>query len=226
MALDREFLREHYASLSDEALAAIDRGDLVEAAQKLYDEERARRGLARQKSVAPLPARAPAPPVPVTDSPEGDPGAYSYDVAGDTGGAQPPAWMDGAACAISYIDSPGTDNAGEAANARDVLEAAGIPCYVNVQEQPPNPTPRRTQVEYRVLVPGGLNLKAQSILDKEVFNPQMETEWRAHFEELSDETLAELSPEIICAGLTDRIERLTRIYQEEVERRKSEAETE
>jgi hypothetical protein len=221
LAIDREYLRQHYASLSDEALAALDRNDLVEAAQKLYDEERARRGMVRQKSVVPMPA--PAPRAPVAADAELDEDAGVYKLPDDTGGAEPPAWIDGAACAISYVDSPGTDNSPEAANARDVLRAAGIPCYMSVQQQPPNPTPQRPQVEYRVLVPGGLNLKAQSILDKEVFNPQMEAEWRALFEELSDETLSELSPEIICAGLADRIERLTRIYQEELERRKSDA---
>ena len=43
MAADPQYLREHYASLSDEALAAIKRADLVETAQKLYDEEVRRR---------------------------------------------------------------------------------------------------------------------------------------------------------------------------------------
>ena len=71
-----------------------------------------------------------------------------------------------------------------------------------------------------MLVPAALNLKAISVLDKEVFNPDMEADWRAHFGALSDEELLALKPEIICAGLLDRVARLTRAYSEEMTRRK------
>ena len=43
MPLDPEYLRHHYASLSDEALLELDRSELVETAQKCYDEELIRR---------------------------------------------------------------------------------------------------------------------------------------------------------------------------------------
>ncbi len=43
MPVDLEYLRRHYASLSDEALLELDRSELVETAQKCYDEELARR---------------------------------------------------------------------------------------------------------------------------------------------------------------------------------------
>ncbi len=46
MQPDPEYLRRHYALLSDEALLEMDRADLVEVAQQLYDHEIARRGLA------------------------------------------------------------------------------------------------------------------------------------------------------------------------------------
>lgn len=41
---DPGYLREYYSSLNDEALLNLDRSQLVEAAQKCYDEEVRRRG--------------------------------------------------------------------------------------------------------------------------------------------------------------------------------------
>jgi len=43
MTIDPEYARHYYASLRDEALRAINRAELVEIAQKYYDEELARR---------------------------------------------------------------------------------------------------------------------------------------------------------------------------------------
>ncbi len=43
MQLNSETLRQHFESLSDDALFEIDRNDLVELAQRIYDEEVARR---------------------------------------------------------------------------------------------------------------------------------------------------------------------------------------
>ena len=48
MQVDPEYLRRHYNSLSDEALLAFNRSDLVEIAQKCYDAELDRRELAPQ----------------------------------------------------------------------------------------------------------------------------------------------------------------------------------
>jgi len=45
MRIDPEDLRRHYESLSDEGLLDIDRDQLVEVAQGIYDQEIARRGL-------------------------------------------------------------------------------------------------------------------------------------------------------------------------------------
>ena len=217
MAIDREFLRQHYASLSDEALAAVDRNDLVEAAQMLYDEERARRGLAvRQKAAAARPA-------PVASSPPAD-REEAPDDAEDLVDGAAPAWIDSAACACEFPDYPEGRTADEVAAARDVLETAGIPSYVTMEEAAPQSRPR-IQRAYRILIPAGLNLKAQAILEKEIYNEREEMGWRAQLEELSDEALAELTPDVICAGLVDRIERLTRIYNEEVAHRESEADS-
>ena len=46
MPADPQYLRDHYASLSDEALLAIERDDLVDLAQRCYDDEVGRRKLA------------------------------------------------------------------------------------------------------------------------------------------------------------------------------------
>jgi hypothetical protein len=69
------------------------------------------------------------------------------------------------------------------------------------------------------MVPGALNLHATSVLDREIFNPDVEAEWAAHFQALSDEELHALSPEVICAGLEDRLMRLRRAYAAEIARR-------
>lgn len=69
------------------------------------------------------------------------------------------------------------------------------------------------------MVPGGLNLEAASVLDKEIFNAEVEAEWRAHFAVLTDEELLGVDQEILFGGLLDRIERVRRAYDEEVTRR-------
>jgi hypothetical protein len=53
MPADPKFLRQHYASLSDEALRAINRADLVDAAQSCYDDEVKQRDLASRLRVRP-----------------------------------------------------------------------------------------------------------------------------------------------------------------------------
>jgi hypothetical protein len=50
MPVDPEYLRQYYASLSDEALVAVNRADLVEMAQKYYDNEIGQRRLAKETS--------------------------------------------------------------------------------------------------------------------------------------------------------------------------------
>ena len=130
-------------------------------------------------------------------------------------------WIGEAACACSYRMTRGrsSSSATDADNAREVLQAAGIPCRIETSEIDPPPEEPQPYREYRVMVPGALNLRAASVLDKEIFNAGLEAEWRAHFEALSDQELRELNPDVICAGLRDRIERLTRAYNDEIARR-------
>lgn len=187
-----ENLRKHYASLSDEALLAIDRGGLTENAQTCYDEELAERGL--------FPG---ADDVPLVD-----------------GGPQPE-WLEDAFCVCSFAASPGVYAAPDAAKACEALEAAGIPCHISAHEihDPQNAAaPRR---EFRVMVPGGFNLEATSILDQKLFNPEIEADWKTHFQELSDEEFQAVNPESICAGLLDRANRLRKAYDEEAARRRT-----
>jgi hypothetical protein len=168
-------LRQYYASLSDEMLAEIDPANLTDAARRCYESEFAKRGLPPD-----------AGPLPVEEDVEG-----GFEVEPD--------WMEYAACPCSFTAVPGSDHAHEAERARDVLQAAGIPCHLSVA----SPDPRN-----------------EDVLDKEIFNADLEADWRTHFAELSDEELRALNPEIICAGLRDRVERLTRAYTDEIARRR------
>jgi len=192
-------LRDHYQSLTDEELLEIERDDLTEAARNCYDGELARRGLAADQASAPE-----------ADS-EQEP--ENSDAGADED------WLADAAVACSYTSVPGSNAASDADHARDVLQAAGIPCQISVLEPGPNNADGPQFPEFRVMVPGALNLKATSVLDKEIFNVGLEAEWRSHFEALTDEQLRALTPDVICAGLADRIARLKRAYNDERARR-------
>ena len=71
------------------------------------------------------------------------------------------------------------------ADVRDALESAGIPCYLELTELPEEQVvnPARPQTE----PPGQLNLRATSILEREIFNKDFEAEWKARLETLSDD---------------------------------------
>lgn len=201
MQINLDDLREHYRSLTDDELLEIARDELTEAAQQCFDEEVARRGLAEPEAAA-------------GDAEPEYAGRHSGEFAeeGDD-------WLADAACACSFVTQPGGSAAEDAGSAREVLEQAGTPCQVSVVEVAPATSDQPPQHEYRVMVPGALNLKATSILDKEVFNPQLEADWRTHLQELTDDQLRALTPDVICAGLVDRIARLKRAYNDELARR-------
>jgi hypothetical protein len=195
MSIDPKYLREQYASLSDDALRAINRADLVETAQRCYDDELARRRAARHED-------AEADTEPLSDGEEPD-------------------WLNDASEVFSRLDRPGALPADDIAAARDALEAEGIPCYLDLAELPqveeaPNPP---THV-WRVMVPGNLNLRATSVLDRDIFNANFEAEWKTHLETLSDDEVLEMNPEAVFCGLFDRVERVTRVYDAEISRRK------
>jgi hypothetical protein len=62
-------------------------------------------------------------------------------------------------------------------------------------------------------------VEAASVLDKEIFNAEIESEWRAHFAVLTDEELLGVDTELLFRGLRDRIERVRRAYGQEIARR-------
>jgi formiminotetrahydrofolate cyclodeaminase len=193
MRIDLEELRHKYSSFSDEALLAIDRAELVEAAQPCYDAELELRGL------SPLPGAA-----------EEEPSQEE----------QQPEWLGDAAEALSRANLPGVVAAPEMETAKKALDAAGIPCYLQMREIPEDDTPLPPPyTEWRLLVPGELHFRAVSVLDRDIFNEEFEADWRAHLGRLSDDEVAALNPETAFCGLYDRVERVSRVYNEEMSRR-------
>ena len=81
-------------------------------------------------------------------------------------------------------------------------EGGGTPDYLNV------------------MVPGALSLKASSVLDRDLFDQEMEETWSCHFDRLSNEELRALEPHDICAGLLDSAARLKRAYEAALARRR------
>ena len=202
MRIDPEDLRKHYASLSDGEFDALDRDDLVEVAQKIYDEERARREAARpQEAEGSAEAEYEAPPA--ADD------AGDWDI--DTG---PPPWLQDAACAYSFEVHRQNPDTSDVAKASRVLRAARIPCYVVTES-----TEREDVDVCSLMVPGALALHATSVLDRDMFNAQQEEVWRANLETLSDGDLRALDPRIFCAGFLDRAARLRKAYEDEIARR-------
>lgn len=192
MRVDSAKLRDYYSSLSDEELLAIDRDELTEAARTCYDEEVAARDLGA-----------------VEEPHDGEV------ELGDA--AEQPGWLEGAACACTFSERSQREPAPDVTRARDALEAAGIPCQVLMEQVAEQPAER---LEYRVMVPGRLALRATGVLDKEIFNAEAEARWQTHFELLSDAELRGLNPDTICAGALDLIARVRRAYSEELARRR------
>ena len=225
--IDSEDLRNHYASLADEELAAINPDYLTEAATAVYEAELARRGLTTIQREEEGPTEAAA----ATREPEGEVDEFATSVEGaepltefdiDTG--PPPEWLEDAACACSFESRPGDTALPPAVQARLILRRAGIPCRLTVQqeggEDQSPAADRGRQSLICVMVPGGLALHATSILDQEMFNEEKEESWRNHFEELSDDELQALNPEVLCAGYLDLVGRLRRAYEGEIARRR------
>ncbi len=201
MQLDPEYLRRHYATLSDGELMALNRADLVEVAQRIYDEE-----VSRRQNASPRASRRPSQP----DEENGMEQPSAEDVPSD--------WLDDAAEAYSRYDVAGSTPAPEAVQAREVLEAAGIPCHLELYEEPLEDGERRYR--WRVLVPGKLVHRATGVLDRDIFNAEFESGWRAHLEMLSDDELRVMEPGYAFCGLYDRLERIEQAYDEELERRR------
>ena len=210
MPVDPEYLRQHFASLSDEALLEIDRAELVEAAQSCYDVELRRRKLLTPRAAKPA------------DTSDEQP---HVDVQPDRTDEKPE-WLAEASEVFSRAEYSSNAPAPDVADARDALERAGIPCYVEQLEAPEPSTPSRQPTHiWRVLVPGDFNLHAASVLDRDIFNKEFEDEWTAHLQTLSEQELRQMNPQTVFCGLFDRVERVTRVYEQEIARRNSQTES-
>jgi hypothetical protein len=194
---DLAYLRKHYNSLSDEALLDVDRAELTEAAQQCYDEELKDRRLSARS---------------ITEEPEDEDDSGDLHVFHDP----EPDWADEAACVCSFLSSRGRDSGSDAASVQSILENAGIPCYLTSEKIE---AAKEQRIETRAMVPGNLGLLAHEILDKKLYNLDVEAEWKTYFETLSDEELREADTNKLFCGLLDRIERVTRAYNEEKSRR-------
>lgn len=207
MKLNSEELRQHYESLSDDALFEIDRNDLVELAQRIYDEEVARRDFHATREVEPEDSD--------DDSPKVEAWKRSSSIAMD----EHPKWSKDAVCACTFWSKVSMAQQ-DAIDGRNALVAAGIPCYVSMAPSDEGEDPP-TGFNFKLMVPGALNLHATSVLDRDFFNPRQEDDWRTHLASLSDEELHALDPAIFCAGFLDRASRLKKVFREEVARRQS-----
>jgi hypothetical protein len=214
MALDPAYLRQHYASLSDSALLALDRSELVEMAQQIYDEEVQRRELGAGPKV-----RRVIPTAGAVRQPESDEEQDIEAVGEEEDNSE---WLDDAAEVYTTYDVPGTHPGPQAVSAEEALRAAGIPCHLEFYADPEadEDTPKSHRHRWRILVPGKLTQYATSVLDRDIFNLEFEEQWRNHLEILSDEELREMEPEVAFCGLYDRIERINNAYEEELARRR------
>jgi hypothetical protein len=208
MEIDPEYLRQQYSLLSDEALLAVNRADLVDVAQQCYDAELKARGLASPRRAWLVEAAAPQHRL-----------AANRETKPLEEGEKPE-WLDEAAEVFSRAVRRGTQPEDDVADARDAIEAAGIPCYVHLERVPAEKEPRPEVDRWQVLVPGNLNLRATNILDRDIFNNDFEAEWRTLLETFSDDEVRAMNPRVVFCGLFDRIERVTRVYEEEIRRRR------
>lgn len=207
MQINTDDLRKHYSSLSDDALLAIKPTDLTEVARNCYDAELNNRKLTTKPR-----AKAKEPAEISEDS----------DVSLDD---DKPDWLSEAAIVFSRFDQPGAWRPAEdVTEILDVLTAAKIPCYLDVQAIPEEDRPEAATRDWQVKVPGNLNLRAASVLERDIFNDEFEAEWKAHLEVLPDAELRTMTPQFVFCGLFDRVERVNKVYEEEVERRSNQAE--
>ena len=139
--------------------------------------------------------------------------------AESSGLVEKPVWYEESSEAYSVDSRTLTDLGVDAETARAVLAAAGIPCYLEFCEDPPEDSGEPPTHRWRVLVPGKLNMRATNILDRDIFNDEFEALWRTHLEMLSEQELREADPREIFCGLFDRVERVGRVYRDEQTRR-------
>jgi hypothetical protein len=199
MQIDIEALRQYYRDMSDDQFFSMDRNDLTKEAQRIYDEQIKRRRWNKDLFSH-------------EDSKDGGGSFYSGSLRLE-GEGDDPDWMEHSACACSFTEHPGSDAAQTAAKAMDVLQAAGIPSRMTETEEGGG------HKTLNVMVPGASIMHATSIVDRDLLNNEYETEWRTHLESLSDKEFMTLDPDVFCAGMLDRVARITKSYAAEIKRR-------
>lgn len=212
MRIDPEDIRRRFAALDDDNLLNIERSELSEMAVKIYDEECARRGLNIEEALEQWEDEGGG------TSTDGVPPGGELPEEIDDGDEQP-AWMEDGVCVCTFEVNPGSSAVSDLSKARAVLLAAEIPCSLAVAEMPPLREGHPPRKEASLFVPGPLHLHASAVLDRDLFNATHEEEWQRHFEEISDDDLLALRPEIFTAGLLDRVARMKRVYAGELARR-------
>ena len=213
MRIDLDDIRRNYASLPDGALLALNRAELSDVARPLYDEELAKRGLRPGQKVQ--------------EFDEGDEESFEdeedlQELEVDEGATED--WLEEAACACAFATRSARADHPDAVKARVILRDAGIPSHVSVtQEERPKVDDTKPVYALRLMVPAGLELCATSVLDQHLFNDELEHGWRANLEALTDDELRDLDPDVLCAGLLDRVARLKKAYADEMGHRKLKA---
>jgi hypothetical protein len=138
----------------------------------------------------------------------------SPDARPEVGGEAKPDWEKGAVSTCSFVDLPKGSAAEKISRAQAALETAGIPHQLTVTRDEDS-----DQETVNVMVPLNLELHACAVIDRDLFNPEFEAEWRRHLSILSDEDMMALDPKIFCAAHLDRAERVRRAYIDEMQRR-------
>jgi hypothetical protein len=192
---DTDDLRRHYASLSDEALLELDPVDLTEIARRCFAEELTRRRLTRYGTAAP-----------------------GGDASVDGHGGEPD-WLEDAACVCAFDGGPGQQPTEQLEQAENILASANISYFVHATQEEISARSPQPRYRFELMVPAALNLRAVSLLDQHLFNPELAAEWVTHFEMLTDEELSALDLDDLTAGLLDRVERLSKAYEDEREKR-------
>jgi len=209
MQIDKRQLEKHFASMNDEELLELKREDLTEAAQKIYDLEIARRGVDKTLAVG-------------VEREQVEASIGEHNIGEDDETSEPD-WHDDGVLACAFVDgtahSGSEDGAELASKAQAVLHAAGIPSHLRVSEDPDTRHSHAPQKLLEVLVPVKFAIHALSILDRDLHNSRFETEWREQLTMLSKEDMMSLDPGIFCAGLIDKVNRMKRIYAEEMSKR-------
>lgn len=221
MRIDPESVRSYYASISDEAMLDLypDRAQLTEVAQKIFDEEMARRNLTPPAEEV-LYGKYQAAEAESEARDEDEDGALEIEPPPDDADGPPPSWLEDAACAWG-VAMRRTGGYGDAvASVRSALYDAGIPNHIVIQP-PISAPPPPDYPECRVMVPVELGKQACSVVERNVFNAWQEAEFRSHLHSLTGEEFAALTPEEYWGALEDLIERKKRAYAEEAAARKA-----